>query len=139
MRFYHISTVAYFGGGGQEAMAPPHRDTLLKLKNGISTLYILLESALKRQEMPFQSPKFQNISGEGHFHWNCIITFASPSLKSSLRYCISTTVADRITTIRTRVHINLSQMFQDLFGDSRLLTSDNNINRLYGNQADVLG
>ena len=35
------------------------------VKNGISNLYIyiLLKSALKMQEMPFQRPKFQNISG----------------------------------------------------------------------------
>ena len=41
------------------------RDTLLNvLLNGISNLYILLKSALKMQVMPFQRPKFQNISGE---------------------------------------------------------------------------
>ena len=35
------------------------------VKNGISNLYIyiLLKSALKMQEMPFQRPKFQNFSG----------------------------------------------------------------------------
>ena len=33
------------------------------VKNGISNLYILLKSALKMQEMSFQWPKFQNISG----------------------------------------------------------------------------
>ena len=35
------------------------------VKNGISNLYILLKSALKMQEMPFQRPKFQNIFGGG--------------------------------------------------------------------------
>ena len=30
-----------------------------KFQNGISKLYILLKSALKMQEMPFQRPKFQ--------------------------------------------------------------------------------
>ena len=30
-----------------------------KFQNGISNLYILLKSALKMQEMPFQRPKFQ--------------------------------------------------------------------------------
>ena len=30
-------------------------------KNGISNLYILLKSALKMQEMPFQRSKFQNM------------------------------------------------------------------------------
>ena len=34
-----------------------------KFQNGISNLYILLKSALKMQEMPFQKPKFQKISG----------------------------------------------------------------------------
>ena len=34
------------------------------VKNGISNLYILLKSALKMQEMPFQRPKCQKISGE---------------------------------------------------------------------------
>ena len=34
-----------------------------KFQNGISKLYILLKSALKMQEMPFQRPKFQKISG----------------------------------------------------------------------------
>ena len=33
------------------------------VKNGISNLYILLKSALKMQEMPFQTAKFQNIFG----------------------------------------------------------------------------
>ena len=37
-----------------------------KFQNGISNLYILLKSALKMQEMPFQRPKFQNIFGGGH-------------------------------------------------------------------------
>ena len=35
------------------------------VKNGISNLYILLKSAIKMQEMPFQRPEFQKISG-GH-------------------------------------------------------------------------
>ena len=49
---------------------PPRRKvrkhflTRYTVKNGISNLYILLKSALKMQEMPFQRPKFQNISGE---------------------------------------------------------------------------
>ena len=33
-----------------------------KFQNGISNLYILCKSALKMQEMPFQRPKFQKIS-----------------------------------------------------------------------------
>ena len=32
------------------------------VKNGISSLYILLKCALKMQEMPFQGPKIQQIS-----------------------------------------------------------------------------
>ena len=36
-----------------------------KFQNGISNLYILLKSAPKMQEMPFQRPKFQKIYG-GH-------------------------------------------------------------------------
>ena len=59
-------------------------------KNGISNLYILLKSALKMQEMPFQRPKFKNISG-GHAPGpsnNCVVTMASPSLKSWLRHRI---------------------------------------------------
>ena len=45
---------------------PPRRKvrkhflTRYTVKNGISNLYILLKSALKMQEMPFQRPKFQN-------------------------------------------------------------------------------
>ena len=34
-----------------------------KFQNGISNPYILLKSALKMQEMPFQRPKFQKIYG----------------------------------------------------------------------------
>ena len=50
-------------------MPPPPRKvrkhflTRYTVKNGISNLYILLKSALKMQEMPFQRPKFQKISG----------------------------------------------------------------------------
>ena len=46
-------------------MTPPPRKvrkhflTRYTVKNGISNLYILLKSALKMQEMPFQRPKFQ--------------------------------------------------------------------------------
>ena len=53
--------------GGHAAMPPrnvrKHFLTRYTVKNGISNLYILLKSALKMQEMPFQRPKFQNISG----------------------------------------------------------------------------
>ena len=40
-----------------------HFLTRYTVKNGISNLYILLKSALKMQELPFQRPKFQKISG----------------------------------------------------------------------------
>ena len=40
-----------------------HFLTRYTVKNGISNLYILLKSALKMQEILFQRPKFQNISG----------------------------------------------------------------------------
>ena len=40
-----------------------HFLTRYTVKNGISNLYILLKSALKMHEMPFQRPKFQNIFG----------------------------------------------------------------------------
>ena len=43
-----------------------HFLTRYTVKNGISNLYILLKSALKMQEMPFQRPKFQNISEEAY-------------------------------------------------------------------------
>ena len=33
------------------------------VKNEIPNLYILLKSELKKQEMPFQRPTFQNLSG----------------------------------------------------------------------------
>ena len=54
--------------GGHAAMPPPrkvrkHFLTRYTVKNGISNLYILLKSALKMQEMPFQRPKFQKIFG----------------------------------------------------------------------------
>ena len=76
------------------AMGPPrkirkHFLTRYTVQNGISNLYILLKSALKMQEMPFQRPKFQ-ISG-GHapgLPYNCVVTMASPSLKSWLRHCL---------------------------------------------------
>ena len=48
MCLYISGTVAYLGGSRGH------------VKNGISNLYILLKSALKVQEMPFQRPKFQN-------------------------------------------------------------------------------
>ena len=59
-----------------------------KFQNGISNLYILLKSALKMQELPFQRPKFQNISGVAfpRTPYNCVVTMASPSLKSWLRH-----------------------------------------------------
>ena len=41
--------------------------TRYTVKNGISNLYTLHKSSLKMQEMPFQRPKFQNISGGGEF------------------------------------------------------------------------
>ena len=42
------------------------------------------------QEMPFQRPKFQNISGGTcpRTPCNCVVTMASPSLKSWLRHCL---------------------------------------------------
>ena len=60
-----------------------------KFQNGISNLYILLKSCLKMQEMPFQRPKFQKISGGAYPQtpYNCVVTMASPSLKSWLRHC----------------------------------------------------
>ena len=80
----------------QRAMPPPPRKvrkhflTRYTVKNWISNLYILLISALKMQEMPFQRPKFQkNFRGEGHDPrppYNCVVTMASPSLKSWLRH-----------------------------------------------------
>ena len=62
-----------------------------KFQNGISNLYILLKSALKMQEMPFQTPKFQKSSGR-HAPgptYNCVVTMASRSLKSWLRHWTS--------------------------------------------------
>ena len=54
-----------FRGGGMRRWSPPGRSekvlTRYTVKNGISNLYILLRSALKMQEMPFQRP----ISGGG--------------------------------------------------------------------------
>ena len=82
--------------GGMRPCPPPpwkgrkHFLTRYTDKNGISNLYILLKSALKMQEMPFQRPKFQNIS-RGHVPgppYNCVVTMPSHSLKSWLRHCI---------------------------------------------------
>ena len=59
-----------FRGGGACGHGHPlgkvrkHFLTRHIVKNWISNLYILLKSALKMQEMPFQRPKFQKISGE---------------------------------------------------------------------------
>ena len=64
------------------------------VKNGISNLYILLKSALKMQEMPFQRPKFQKLFGgpcPGP-PYNCVVTMASPSLKSWLRHWACTPI-----------------------------------------------
>ena len=44
-------------------MRPWYFLTRYTVKNGISNLYILLKSALKMQEMPFQRPKFQKLPG----------------------------------------------------------------------------
>ena len=82
-----VFTVAYLGGG-----SCGHALTRYTVKNGISNLYILLKSALKMQEMPFQRPKFQNIS-RGHATgppYNCVVTMASPSIKSWRRHCVFT-------------------------------------------------
>ena len=50
--------------------------TRYTVKNVISNLYILHKSALQMQEMPFQRPKFQILSG-GH-------ALDSPTIVSSL-------------------------------------------------------
>ena len=90
-----ISSV--FRGGGACGHAPPPRKvrkhflTRYTVRNGISNLYILLKSALKMQEMPFQTPKFQKSSGR-HAPgptYNCVVTMASRSLKSWLRHWTS--------------------------------------------------
>ena len=67
-----------------------HFLTRYTVKNGISNLYILLKSALKMQEMPFQRPKFETISRGScpRTPYNCVVTRASHSLKSWLRHCI---------------------------------------------------
>ena len=87
----YLPSVAYLGGACGHG--PPRnvrkffwRDIV---KNGISNLYILFKCALKMQEMPFQRPKIQNISGGAcpRTPYNCVATMASPSLKSWLRYC----------------------------------------------------
>ena len=54
------------------------------VKNGISNLYILLKSALKMQEMPFQRENSKTFSGGGHAPgppYNCVVTMASPLTK----------------------------------------------------------
>ena len=57
-------TCSVFRGGGMRSMPYPRNiRNRYTVKNGISNLYIMLKSALKMQEMPFQRPKFQNISG----------------------------------------------------------------------------
>ena len=60
-------------------MPPPwkvkkHFLTRYTVKNGISNLYILLKSALKMQEMPFQRPKFQKISLQLCRHYGLLLT-----------------------------------------------------------------
>ena len=62
-----------YGGGGMRSCNRPlprnvrkHFLTRYTVKNGISNLYILLKSALKMQEMPFQRPKFQKKIPGGH-------------------------------------------------------------------------
>ena len=63
--------VAYLGGHAAMPPPPPAPRNVRNrytVKNGISNLYIFLKSALKMQEMPFQRPKFQNIS-EGTCPW----------------------------------------------------------------------
>ena len=81
-----MKAVAYLG---HTAMERPKLFTdVITVKNGISNLYILLQSALKMQRMPFQRPKLQN-NCRGHAPgppYNCVVTMASPSLKSWLRY-----------------------------------------------------
>ena len=59
-----------------------HFLTRYTVRNGISNLYILLKSALK-------IPNFKQFPG-GHAPgppYNCVVTMASPSLKSWLRHC----------------------------------------------------
>ena len=56
--------VAYLGGAMRPWPPPPSESPKtffdkIHVKNWISNLYILLKSALKMQEMPFQRPKFQ--------------------------------------------------------------------------------
>ena len=58
--FYYFSYFTF----SDHSFPPPrkvrnHFLTRYTVKNGISNLYILLKSALKMQEMPFQRPKFQ--------------------------------------------------------------------------------
>ena len=94
--YYHIShsctDISVFRGG-MRPWRPPERPNIFltrhTVKNGISNLYILLKSSLKMQEMPSQDPNFKNVTGGMPLGplYNCVVTMASPSLKSWLRYC----------------------------------------------------
>ena len=77
------------------------------VKNGISNLCILLKCALKMQEMPFQRPKIQKKNGEACHRtplapYNCVVTMASPSIKSWLRYWVWTLSQSELRSISDR-------------------------------------
>ena len=56
-----MCTLAYSLRAAMPSPLPRNVRNRYTVKNGISNLYILLKSALKMQEMPFQRPTFQNI------------------------------------------------------------------------------
>ena len=98
-----------FRGGNAPGPPPPrkvrkHFLTRYTVKNGISNLYILLKSVLKMQEMPFQRSKFQKIFGGAWPPYNCVITMASPSLKSWLRHWLSTPLCSLPLELDNEMH-----------------------------------
>ena len=73
-------------------------------KNGISNLYILLKSVLKMQEMPFQRPKFQKISGGMPLDPPTIVSLLWPPLTKILATPLSNTLADQMKYVLTYSH-----------------------------------
>ena len=94
LSFLYLVPVAYLEGGGACGHPPLRksenifwRDTLLEM--GFQTYIFCSKVPSKCRKCRFRDPNFKKFPG-GHAPgppYNCVVTMASPSLKSWLRHC----------------------------------------------------